>query len=141
MEAEQVLVKINNGRGTADFKSNARRILRLDAKAIASKKVEVIGTPASAVADEEAHWGPRREATRILFDRGNSIFINIKGLRRRPYTHTYEDRKWGNPIVYVRFEYCLEDAQAIRARWNAQRPNNRSRPWKKEEGRALDINR
>lgn len=134
MEAEQVLAKINNSGLDAGFKKYARAALRRDAKNIAEKKSEVRGKPASSVPDEEAHWGPRREAALILYDRKNTAYIwDLAGLRRRPVTHTYANYRFGNPVVWVQFEYCLEDARAIRERWNSQRPNNRSRPWKKEE--------
>lgn len=135
MEAEQVLAKINASGLDAQWKRYARAGLRRDAKRIADKEVEVRGKPASRVPDEEAHWGPRREAAQILYDRKNTAYIwDLQGLRRRPITHTYTNYKWGNPVVWVQFEYCLEDAVVIRQRWNDQRPNNRSRPWKKEVG-------
>ena len=91
---------------------------------------EVVGSPASAVEDDHATWGGRKEAAQILFDRNHSIFINITGLRRRPIKHTFANFKYGNPVVYVNFEYCLDDCRAIRERWNAQRPNHRGKSWK-----------
>lgn len=126
MDLEQVLKKINSSSLPSDWKRYARKNALRDAENIQRGEGEVVGKPASEVTDQSATWVSRKQVAQILYDRPKSIFLyNLEGLRRRPYTHTFINQKEGNPFVYVMFEYCLEDAKAIRERWNEKRQNRR----------------
>jgi hypothetical protein len=95
---------------------------------IAQQTIFCIGDSASEVNNDQAIWVRRKDANIILYGRSKSLWTSgLPGLRRKAVRlreiHSSFGRAYpeGTSFPEAIHVYCLQDAQAIRTRWNQRR--------------------